>query len=320
MKNPIPRRGVLTITTNPAIDQTVFVPGFTAGAVNRVREERRDVGGKGINVAAFLTHAGISSGVTGFLGADNVASFEAFFGERGLADTFVRLPGRTRTNLKIVDDQIGTITDVNFPGLTPTEDDVDKLIENVRWLAPSRRWVVISGSLPAGAPSDLYARLIDIARGGGADVALDASGEAMRLGAAALPTLIKPNIEELRELSGHRGDAHFDPRHAIDALHRRGIPLVAVSMGADGGLYSDRDQLVEAKTPQVPVVSTVGAGDAALAGLLAGMISGRSFVDCVRMATAFGAAAVTTVGPRLPSNDAIAELTAKVGIKVDTLS
>lgn len=316
MKNQIPRRGVLTISTNPAIDQTVIIPGFAAGTVNRVREERRDVGGKGVNVAAFLMHAGISAGVTGFLGADNASSFETFFEERGIADTFVRLPGRTRNNLKIVDDTTGTITDVNYPGLTPTEADIDKLIDNVRWLAPSRRWVVISGSLPAGAPSDLYAKLIEVARAGGADVALDASGEAMRLAAALQPTLIKPNIDELRELTGRPADAPIDVPAAIAALHRRGIPMVAVSMGAEGGYYSDAEVLVEAKPPQVPVVSTVGAGDAALAGLLSGLMSGRRFTDCAAQATAYGAAAVTMVGPRLPAAEVIAELTKQVKITV----
>lgn len=306
------RRGVLTVTANPAIDQTVIIPNFAAGAVNRVQSEQRDAGGKGVNVASFLAGAGTPAAVTGFLGSDNAAGFEAFFAERGLSDAFVRVKGTTRTNLKIVNDRTGVITDINFPGLMPHLEDIDRLVQTVQRLAPSFAWVVISGSLPAGAPIHLYAKLVSVARECGACVALDASGEAMRLGVEALPTLIKPNIEELRELLGRPLADTDDVIDVCGAFNDRGIATVAVSMGEEGGLYAENGVFVETRPPHVPVVSTVGAGDASLAGFLIGRLSDQSLVDCAVLSTAFGAAAVTTVGPRLPSSSDIAVLARRV--------
>ena len=171
---------VVTVTANPAIDHTVWVPGFTAGEVNRVEREAATAGGKGVNVAADLSALGVSTAVTGFLGRDNVDVFDGRFAAASIKDRFVRLAGSTRTNMKIVDDgRPGFTTDVNFPGIAPSATDVDDLTEVVAELAADARWVVLAGSLPPGAPDDLYARLTDAAHDAEALVAVDTSGPAM---------------------------------------------------------------------------------------------------------------------------------------------
>src|SRR5438105_8840919 len=111
---------VITITLNPAIDQTLGIPGFAAGAVNRVAWSQQDAGGKGVNVAALLADLGVPVAATGFLGADNPTLFENLFRQKGIEDRFVRVAGATRVGIKIVDDRMaGRTTDVNFPGLEP---------------------------------------------------------------------------------------------------------------------------------------------------------------------------------------------------------
>ncbi len=149
---------VVTVTLNPAIDQTLSIPGFAAGRVNRVAESRSHAGGKGVNVACFLADLGVEPGIeviaTGFLGTENEEIFAETFAQKGITDRFVRLPGSTRVGIKIVDG--AETTDINFPGLTPTEEDLEKLFQAMAGLAEPGRWFVLSGSVPAGVP---YGRL-----------------------------------------------------------------------------------------------------------------------------------------------------------------
>jgi hypothetical protein len=123
--NPLP--GIATITLNPAIDQSVAIPDFAAGSVNRVAWTQSDPGGKGVNVASFLADLGFRVAVTGLLGRDNAGVFEQLFAAKGISDAFVRIPGNTRVNVKIIDETSQRITDINFPGPAATAEDLDAL-------------------------------------------------------------------------------------------------------------------------------------------------------------------------------------------------
>ena len=146
MSEPLFR--VATVSLNPAIDQTANVANFTEGAVNRVARERSDAGGKAVNVASFLAHTGHSVAVTGFLGTDNAGPFERLFVESRIVDRFVRLPGSTRVNVKIVDDAQERVTDINFPGLRPGARDLAALTAAIDELAETAEWFALSGSVP----------------------------------------------------------------------------------------------------------------------------------------------------------------------------
>jgi 1-phosphofructokinase len=307
---------VLTVTANAAIDHTVWVPGFRAGEVNRVVAEDRSPGGKGVNVAAALRVLGVEVDATGFLGSGNAGLFEAFFAEAGIGDRLVRLDGATRMGIKIVDEQAGTTTDVNFPGIAPGPGDVERLLEVVGELAPGAAWVALSGSLPAGAPVDLYARLTEVAHGGGAAVALDTSGAALAAAVAAAPDLVKPNVEELEGLARRPLPDTGALLGAVADLQAAGVSRVVVSMGGEGALFVAGDEAVVARPPRVTVVSTVGAGDATVAGTLAATLAGGALEDVARLAMACGATAVTGVGPRLDA----AEVAVRAGeVRVETL-
>ena len=289
---------VVTVTANPAIDHTVVVPGFRAGAVNRVASEQRSPGGKGVNVAAALRMLGVEAVTTGFLGAGNDELFTEFLGAEGIDDRFLRLPGVTRTGIKVVDSE-GATTDLNFPGVAVSGGDVDRLVAIVGDLAHGAAWVALSGSLPPGAPADLYARLSAAAQAGGAAVALDTSGAALAVAIGARPDLIKPNTEELEELVRRRLPDTAALLGAVAELQAMGVRRIVVSRGAEGGLFVDENEAVTARPPPVAVVSTVGAGDATVAGTLAALLRGESLAGVARLATACGATAVETVGPRL---------------------
>lgn len=301
---------VVTVTLNPAIDQTLSIPGFAAGRVNRVAESRSDAGGKGVNVASFLADLGVPAIATGFLGAENAAPFENLFVRKGIEDRFVRIAGATRAGIKIVDGH--QTTDINFPGLAPAAKDLAELNDRIAALAEPGRWFVLSGSIPPRVPPSIYAAMIETIHGQGGCVALDTSGPALREALASRPELVKPNLEELAELAGREIS---DVRAAALAL---GARRVAVSMGKAGAVFVDGGSALLARPPRVAVRSTVGAGDAMVAGLVYGMIHELPLEEAARFATASGAYAVTRVGSGLEAPEEHRELMSRV--EIETLS
>ena len=313
---------VVTVTLNPAIDQTLSIPDFAAGQVNRVAESRSHAGGKGVNVACFLADLGVEVIATGFLGSENAGLFEAAFAQKNILDRFVRLPGCTRVGIKIVDGWTHETTDINFPGLTPEKKDIDQLFDGIADLAAPGRWFVLSGSVPAGAPHGIYAGMIQLIHEKGGRVVLDTSGRPLRAALANTPEVVKPNVDELSELmmrtlntSENKPDA---VRAAAESLLVRGVQRVVVSMGGDGAVFADSGQALLARPPRVMVRSTVGAGDAMVAGIVYATIHDSSLTDLARRATASGAYAVTRVGPGIEDRAALENLMGQV--EIETLS
>lgn len=286
---------VVTLTLNPAIDQTVSVDDFRAGEVNRVLEVRQNAGGKGVNVASALADLGVSVVATGFLGRENAGLFESLFRAKRIEDRFVRLAGSTRLGLKVVDGSCQKVTEINYPGLTPEAADLEALLAAVRELATPGTWFVLSGSLPPGVPADIYATLTREIRANGGKVLLDTSGEPLRLALAAKPDAVKPNQHELEHLTGTSLEALEDVASAASHLISQGIGLVAVSMGAKGALLVQGKELLVAVPPSVPMRSTVGAGDTMVAGLVLARLQGQDLSNTARLATACGAHAVTRI-------------------------
>ena len=279
------RPEVVTVTLNPAIDRTISVTGLAPGAVNRAEFVGERAGGKGVNVATALAEQGHRVAALGFLGRENEAIFTSHFAALGVDDRCLRLPGATRTGLKIVDPVRGETTDLNFPGLAPTPADLAALLRQLDEL--EARWCVLAGSLPPGVPVDFYAQAIRRLRARGVRVALDTSGEALAAALAAGPDLIKPNAHELATLAGRDLPDEAAVLAAARDLVARGVELVAVSRGAEGAVFVTEQEIVTARPPSIAVRSTVGAGDAMVAGLVAARLRGLSLLEAARLATAF---------------------------------
>lgn len=276
---------VVTLTLNPAVDCTVTIPGFAAGEVNRVETVQHRAGGKGVNVALALAGMGHRVAVTGFLGEENRALFDEAFHERQVADYFVHLAGSTRVGIKIVDVQKNQTTDINFPGLMPPSNALRLLRSGMEQLAAP--WFVLSGSLPEGMDATIYQSLIRSLRQRGCKVALDTSGAPLRHALEAGPNVIKPNLAELSAFLGVTLESRESVAHAArETLQRYGIELVVVSMGADGALFVTKNECINAVPPAMEVHSTVGAGDAMVAGIISGALRGLSLADQARLATA----------------------------------
>jgi 1-phosphofructokinase len=321
--------GVVTITVNPALDQTVRVADLALGCVNRAESLSFNPGGKGVNVAGCLADYGIPTIATGLLGADDAASFEALFLSKRIADRFVRIPGRTRINVKLVDTTSDETTDINLAAATPCSADLSTLEARILSLAAPGRWFVLAGSLPDGVDPTFYRQLTRRLREMGVYVALDTSEAPFAASLAtddplALPTLIKPNRAELEALVGRILPDDNAVLDTARALVTRGVAYVAVSLGARGALgvtrtsWASRYEAFRATPPDVPVASTVGAGDAFVAGLIASLIEGRTWDECGRRASAFAAGKLARIGPHLP--DAATLDTLATRVRIETLA
>ena len=304
-----------TVSLNPAIDLTVVIPNFAAGTVNRVERTQSDAGGKGVNVAAFLAHFGLPVAVTGLLGDANAEPFVRLFADLGIDDRFVRVAGHTRVHVKIVDPVQDRVTDINFPGLAPGPADRERLMAAVDELCGDAQWFVLSGSVPAGVPEDVYAELVRRLKSKGKKVLLDASGPPFAAAIDSAPDIVKPNIDELRELAGRPLTNERDIVGAARELIARGIGLVAVSLGPDGALFVERAAAVRALPYKIAVRSTVGAGDAMVAGIVAASVRGLGPLDRARLASAFSLAALGEIGPHLPPRAVVESYAERVEVR-----
>lgn len=305
---------VLTVTLNPALDLTVQLPFLRLGEVNRSESLQVHAAGKGLNVAQVLADLGHQLTVTGFLGETNPQAFEQLFAARGFTDEFVRVAGETRSNLKLAETE-GRVTDINGPGLAVSEAQCDELLARLQRLAPAHDLVVVAGSLPRGIDSQWFVQLLNSLKALGVRVALDTSGAALRDGLATRPWLIKPNEEELAEARG----VDLTGSSALLAEARRlqgeGIEHVVVSQGADGVSWFSPGAALHANPPRVQVVSTVGAGDSLLAGMLHGLLVGWPAERTLAHATAIAAQAVGQVGFGITDTAELAELEAAVRLQ-----
>ncbi len=294
---------IATVTLNPAIDQTVRVDHFRPNRVNRAQSLTFDASGKGVNVASFLTDYGYQTAVTGYLGQGNAAIFEQFFAAKNIDDHFVRIPGDTRINVKVVDAVNQQTTDINMPGQSPPLTATSTLLETIEQLARVCDWFVVSGSLPPDVPTTIYSTIITRLKQAKKRIVLDTSGEALRAGIQAGPTIVKPNIDELHHLVGHSLTSNAQIQHAARQLLSDDIQLVVVSMGKQGAMLVEQGTTLMATPPEITVKKTFGAGDAMVAGLVAAQIEGLSLVDCARLATAFSVAVIAQFSYTLPARD-----------------
>jgi len=304
---------IATLTLNPAIDETITLAKLLPGAVMRAKAVRFNAGGKGVNVAACLADGGFKVAATGLLGKENKIFFQNFFVEHGIEDRFLYIEGATRTNIKLLTPD--STTDINLPGLQATKADLDQIRQRVADMRND--FLVLAGSLPPGSSDDFYADLAAIWQTGKTKIIVDCSGKSLQavLQAKARPFCIKPNRDELAEWAGKPLTTRDCILMQARKLHESGIALVAVSMGHDGALFVSQEGAVHAAIKLDHVESTVGAGDAMVAGTVAALSYGASLDSIARNATAWAAGKLECQGPGLPSPARIAELAGKTRCK-----
>jgi len=291
---------IITVTLNPAIDKTVTILNFTAGEVNRIETLRSDVGGKGINVSKCLKELGCESTAAAFWGGEAGRSGEAQLQQSGVESLPVFIGGTTRTNMKIIDPEQGTNTDINEPGPQIKPEELELLIQKLDENLKESDILVLAGSIPKGISPDIYKELTARYKEKGVKVFLDADGESFAEGIKAVPYLIKPNIDELSRLAGEKLTDIRGILKAVKPLLQSGIEKIVVSMGAQGAVFIQRGRIFIASSIDVPVLSTVGAGDSMVAALAYGEEKGLDEKKTYKLSMAMGAASVMCSGTQAP--------------------
>ena len=260
------RAMIIAVGMNPALDRILMVKNLEIGATLKADSVKLVPSGKGANIAAVMHLLGEDVIHTGFLGIDEVNLYKNHL--NGIECDFFEIDGKTRTDTTIIDPVNGTETHIREPGFTVTPQQVDEFLSNLFSRIHEGDLVTLSGSLPPGAPPDTYAHIIHSCKNIGAEVFLDTSGEALHEGAKAAPTLMKPNDEELEELTGRTLTSHADIISAAHDLLNTSVEAVAVSLGARGAVLVDQNENWRGRAVAPEVVNTVGCGDAFACGWL----------------------------------------------------
>jgi len=284
---------VATITLNTAYDLVGRLTRIELGEVNTVETLGLFPAGKGINVAKVLNDLGVKVAVGGFLGEDNVGDFEHLFQNQGLEDKFQRVAGKTRINVKITETE-ADVTDLNFLGYEISAQDWSKFVENSLSYCQQFDIVAVCGSLPRGVTPEHFAEWLSELHKAGVKVVLDSSNAALTAGLKANPWLVKPNHRELEAWVGHSLNSLNEIITAAKKLQTQGIANVIISMGANGSIWLSENSVIQAQPPKCEnVVSTVGAGDSMVAGLIYGFANHYSQAETLAFASAVSAFAVS---------------------------
>jgi len=308
---------IVTLTPNPSVDRTVSITDLQRGEVHRATASRIDPGGKGVNISRALTAHNArtlavlpAGGPQGHLLADLLQ-------EARIEVKIVPITGSSRANVALVEPD-GTTTKINEPGPVLSASELDALLAGAEaTLSEHPSWMVGSGSLPPGVNADLYAGLVRRCRNAGVRVAIDASGAPLRHAVAAGPDLIKPNLEELEELVDRQLDTLGDVYKASVDLVTLGVTTVVVSLGRFGALLVAESVIAHAVAPVTAPLSTVGAGDALLAGYLCATGSGSTPAEALSTGVAWGAAAVSCPGSRMPTPADVSDIQVSLTSKPD---
>ncbi|OOF65743.1 1-phosphofructokinase [Rodentibacter sp. Ppn85] len=284
---------VATITLNTAYDLVGRLPRIELGEVNTVETLGLFPAGKGINVANVLNDLGVEVAVGGFLGEDNAGDFEQMFKKKNLEDKFHRVTGKTRINVKITETE-ADVTDLNFLGYEISPQSWQQFAADTLAYCLDYDIVAVCGSLPRGVTPELFADWLNQLHQSGVKVVLDSSNAALTAGLKAHPWLVKPNHRELEAWIGHSLNTEEEIISAAQQLSNQGIENVIISMGAEGSLWINHEGIIKAQPPKCEnVVSTVGAGDSMVAGLIYGFAQGFAKAETLAFASAVSAFAVS---------------------------
>ncbi len=289
---------ITAVSLNPSIDRTLTVENFTPGGLNRILSRGDNAAGKGINVAVTVSALGLDAECVGFMYRDSAPLFEKRLMLNSTPYEFIWCDGAVRTNIKVFDRSAGVVTELNESGKPIDEEKLSEMVELVTRHAEGSDYLILSGSMPPGCPSDFYRTLIGAVDGLGCRCVLDADGERLALGLEARPFMIKPNRAELEAMTGSRMTSIQDVKAAALKYIDMGVEVAAVSLGAEGALITDGATTLYAPRMNIEVKGTVGAGDAMVAGLSAGFMGELDLEEAFRMGVACASARCMAEGHR----------------------
>ena len=310
------RASVLTITLNPSIDVSAATQTVTAEHKLRCTDVRRDAGGGAVNVARVLERLGANCQALYTAGGVLGQMLRRLLEENGISSIALDIAEETRESFTVLERASGREFRFVLPGPRLAEAEWRACLDRVAAIAERFVYVVASGSLPPGAPEDFYARLARITRERGSRMVLDASGPALAAALGEGVYLVKPNLRELRELTGESLEDEYAWHRAAGDLVKAGkAEVVALSLGHRGALLAAHGIRLRAPAVPVKIASTVGAGDSFLAAMVWRLASGGNLEDAFRYGIAGGTAALLAPGTSLAHKDDIERLAIKVELQ-----
>lgn len=304
---------VTTFTANPALDKSTGVPEIAPDRKLRCASAKFDPGGGGINVSRAILELGGRTRAVFPCGGAPGQRLRELLDREGVPVHAIEIESWTRENLMVFDESSGDQYRFVFPGASLTESDVEACVDLLATIHPAPDYLVISGSLPPGAPTDLYARLARRAHGNGVRVVIDASGDALAEAMGNGVFLCKPNFRELEELIGGELGTEDDVRRACRDLVDAGACVnLLLSLGAGGAWITTPDAQQRIPAPSVEARSKVGAGDSMVAATVLGLARGWSVPRAAAYGVSAGAAAVMTPRTELCRNADVEHLFAHV--------
>ncbi|MFI4996997.1 MAG: 1-phosphofructokinase family hexose kinase [Hyphomicrobiales bacterium] len=291
---------VVTLTMNPAIDVSTSIARLVPVHKLRCSTERRDPGGGGINVARVVTRLGADVRALYPVGGPIGQLLRRLVDRERISSLAIEVSGETREDLAVFDEASGAQYRFVLPGPRLAEAEWQQCLEVVSSLRGEPGLIVASGSLPPGVPADFYGRLARLAKNMGARLVLDTSGEPLASALEEGVYLVKPSLSELAGLTRTPLE---EPGSQIEAclklVRGKRAEIVALTLGDQGALLVTRDRAWRAAPLRIEAVSSVGAGDSFLGGMIWSLASGHSLEDALRYGVAAGSAAVLAHGTEL---------------------
>lgn len=283
---------ILTVTMNPSVDIAYHLDNLALDTVNRCQNYTKTAGGKGLNVARVIRQLSEEVSCTGFLGGELGIFIENQLDQQQIQHDFYKIEGQTRNCIAILHEE-GQQTEVLEQGPSITKEEQIGFLEQFeRLLTEGVRVLTISGSLPAGVPSDFYVELIQRANAAGVKVILDSSGASLNdvLMSENKPYAIKPNLEELQALTQQelRSDDLDAKKALLESPLFNGIPFILVSLGANGAFAKVEDAFYQVQIPKVTAVNPVGSGDSSVAGLALALHESKTPEEMLKTAMTLG--------------------------------
>jgi 6-phosphofructokinase 2 len=290
---------IATITLNPCLDKYISVAHLELNETNRSQPVTQYAGGKGLDVSRAVHEMGGKTMAFGFAGGNEGITLTTLLAQQGVPFSFIPINEETRSCYIISQMDSAQQLRISTPGPGINMQQVNNLTSIVWEMRPAPKLLVCGGSVPPGLPVDVYSIIIHKARRHGIKTVLDSSGIYLKEGIKARPFLIKPNKHEAEELLGRLLASEKEILEAAIEMVRMGARTAVISLGKDGVVAADRYELVKAVPPPVTAVSTVGAGDSAVAGLAIALARGDTLIKACKLAVAMGTAAVLTPGTML---------------------
>jgi 6-phosphofructokinase 2 len=290
---------IATVTLNPCLDKYITVAHLELNETNRSQAVTQYAGGKGLDVSRAVHEMGGETMAFGFAGGNEGITLTTLLAQEGVPFSFIPINEETRSCYIINETDSLQQIRISTPGPGISMQEVNNLASVIWEMQPAPALLVCGGSVPPGLPADVYAVIIRKARRHGIKTILDSSGVYLKEGIKARPFLIKPNEREAEELLGRPLASEKEMIEAVREIVRLGAGIAIISLGKDGLVAADRNEIVKAVPPPVTAVSAVGAGDSAVAGLAIALENGETLVHACRLAVAMGTAAVLMPGTTL---------------------